>query len=151
MRTLLNFEEKSTKELISKLDFEFFLNQNINKENYPKESVSEIKKEFDLCHKELRNKSKTNRNQFYFYSEGQVRKMFTGGFLPALFELDESRRHTISDFKAVGENWAYFEYWSINYRKKQRKEKLWENTIRVGSILAFILTALKLYEILTKK
>ncbi|HAF27803.1 MAG TPA: hypothetical protein DCG75_02035 [Bacteroidales bacterium] len=150
MRTSLNFEDKSTKELISKLNFEFFLNQNIDKENYSKESISDIEKEFEICQRELKNKSKANRNQFYFYAEGQVRKMFIGGFLPALFELDESRSHTITDFKAVGESWAYFQYWSDKYRKKLRKEKLWVNFVRVGSILAFILTALKLYEILTK-
>jgi ribosomal protein L20A (L18A) len=51
MRNSLKFEDKSTKELISKLYFEFFLNQNIKKENYSIESVSEIKEEFELCHK----------------------------------------------------------------------------------------------------
>ena len=150
MRTTLNFEDKSTKELLSKLDFEYFLNQDIENENYSPENISEIKNEYLKNKQILKNKSRKKRLQFYFYIEGQVRKMFTGGFLPALFHLDESRDHTIIDFKSVGDAWAYFECWRNLYKKKLFKEKIWNYTIRIGSLLAFILTGLKLYEFLMK-
>jgi hypothetical protein len=40
--------------------------------------------------------------------------MFTGGFLPALFHLDEGRRHTIFGFEEMGHDLAYFKLWQ-NY------------------------------------
>lgn len=77
--------------------------------------------------------------------------MFTGGTLPATFELDEGRRYQIMDFPATGKNWAYFEHWQKTYKLKLKKEKIWSIVIKTGSLLAFILTILKLYEIITKK
>lgn len=150
MKTNLNFEDKSTKELLSKLDFEYFLTQNIQSEKYNEEEIKIIYENFTIFNNEIQNKAKKNRKQFFYYSEGQVRKMFTGGLLPAIFELDEGRRLRIVDFPATGENWAYFQYWRKIHKKKIRKEKIWSYVIKIGSILAFILTIFKLYEILSK-
>ena len=150
MRTNLNFEDKSTKELLSKLDFEYFLEQNIQSENYRKEDVKIIYDNFKIFNNEVQKKAKKNKKQFFHYCEGQVRKMFTGGFLPAIFGLDQSRKLTIIDFPETGESWAYFQYWRNVYKLKIKKEKIWNFIVRTGSILAFILTIFKLYEILSK-
>ncbi|MCF6182652.1 hypothetical protein [Lutibacter sp.] len=151
MKTNLNFENKSTKELLSKLDFEYFLKQNIEVENYSSENTKLIYENYDVFKKKVKGKSKENRKQFFFYCESNVRKMFTGGMLPASFGLDESRRYQIIDFPATGKNWAYFEYWQKTYKLKLTKEKVWSFVVKTGSVLAFILSILKLYEIILKK
>ena len=94
-------------------------------------------------------KSKANKKQFNYYAEGQVRKMFTGGLLPAMFELDEGRKHTLWDFPGIGENWAYFNHWQIYYKRKITREKIWDFIIKTGSILAFLLSVLKIIELIT--
>ncbi len=124
MKTKLNFEDKSTKNLLSKLDFEYFLEQNIETENYDEENIKELYSSYEIHRSKLRLKSKNEKVQFYYYVESQVRKMFIGGLLPAIFELDEGRGHTLFDFKSIGENWAYFDYWKKSYNKKLTKEKL---------------------------
>ena len=149
MNTNLNFEDKSTKELLSKLDFEYFLRQNIEIENYNNEDVNKIFSNYKKYKTDLKIKSSQNRKQFYYFTEGQVRKMFTGGLLPAMFELDEGRKHTIFEFEPIGENWAYFDYWKKAYNRKLTREKIWNSVVKTGSILAFILSVLKLYDILS--
>lgn len=150
MKTNLNFEDKTTKELLSKLDFSYFLQQNVETENYSDKEKKIIYESFAKYKTEVENKAKRNKKQFFYYCEGQVRKMFTGGFLPAIFELDEGRRLRIVDFPATGENWAYFKYWRKIYKRKIRKEKIWNFIVKTGSVLAFVLSILKLYEILSK-
>ncbi len=149
MKTSLNFEDKATKELLSKLDFEYFLNQNIQQNNYTEQDIKTIHQSFEVFKQEVLDKSKKNKKQFFYYCEGQVRKMFTGGLIPALFELDESRGFHIGDFSATGENWAFYQYWRKVYKRKLKREKIWDILVKTGSILAFILTAFKLYEILS--
>lgn len=151
MKTKLNFEDKTTKELLSKLDFEYFLKQNIEIEKYNSEDIDKLYSNYDFHKKELKEKSKKKKKQFHYYIEGQVRKMFNGGLLPAIFELDGGRQHTIFDFPPIGENWAYFDYWKKSYNKKLTKEKIWNYITKIGSLLAFILTILKLYDIIVNK
>jgi hypothetical protein len=111
MKTTLNFEDLSTKKFLTKLDFEFFLKQNILKEKYSQEEIDRIYSTYKLTTTHIERESKNNKKQFNYYAEGQVRKMFTGGFLPALFELDEGRKQTFLNFDGVGESWAYFYFW----------------------------------------
>ncbi|TNE81398.1 MAG: hypothetical protein EP332_04565 [Bacteroidetes bacterium] len=146
MRTTLNFEHDDTKKLLAKLDFEFFLKQNIEKEKYPQKDIDKIYSSYQRTLKQIEDKTKTDKKQFDYYTEGQVRKMFIGGLLPALFELDESRGHTMFDFHTLGENWAYFKHWQTYYKRKITKEKIWDITVKVGSVLAIILSVLKLLE-----
>ena len=146
MKTNLNFELEETKKLLSKLDFEFFLKQNIEKEKYNQSDIDKIYSSYNQTLQEIKTKAQAGKKQFHYSAEGQVRKMFTGGFLPALFELDESRGHTIFDFPAIGENWAYFKYWQIYKKRKITKEKIWNVTVKVGGVLAIILSVLKFLE-----
>lgn len=146
MRTNLDFETDDTKKLLAKLDFDFFLKQNIEIERYSQTDTENIYSNYKRTADEIKSKAKRNRRQFNFYAEGQVRKMFTGGFLPALFELDESRAHTIVDFQATGESWAYFKHWQKYQRRKITKEKIWDVIIKTGGILAILLSVLKVLE-----
>lgn len=108
MRTKLDFENIDTKELLSRLDFDFFLKQNSEEQNYSEADINDLYNSYNENIRTLRAKFKTNRKQSNYFLEGQVRKMFTGGFLPALFHLDEGRSHTIFAFKEVGNDLAHF-------------------------------------------
>lgn len=148
MKILLNFEEVETKKLLAKLDFEFYLKQNIEDQKYDESEIAKIHSFYKLTVENIKEKAKTNKKQFNLYSEGQVRKMFTGGLLPALFQLDETRELTIFNFEEVGENWAYFACWQKYYRKKITCERIWTVTIRVGSILGILLSLFKFFELM---
>ncbi len=148
MKENLDFEDKSTKDLLSKYDMSFFLNQNIDDNDYSDEDISTMRDSFQFYQKDLIEKSKENSEQLFLYVEGQVRKMVTGGSLPSLFNLNETRELRILDFKASGHDWAYFSYWQKHYKRKVRLEQFWEWTTKVGSVLAIILTIFQLYEII---
>jgi len=148
MKTDLNFEQDTTKKLLSQLDFDFFLKQNIEKEKYKQEDIDKIYLSYRQTLTLIKTKAKENKKQFNFYSEGQVRKMFTGGLLPSMFELNETRGHTLIDFPAVGENWAYFSHWQTYQKRKITREKIWNIIIKTGSVLAIILSIIKFLEYL---
>ena len=150
MKTELSFEQDTTKKLLSQLDFAFFLKQNTEKEKYKQEDIDKIYSAHRQTLIQIKAKAKENRKQFNFYSEGHVRKMFTGGFLPSLFELNENRGHRFIDFSAIGENWAYFSHWQAYQKRKITREKIWNIIVKTGSILAIILSVIKLLEYLNK-
>lgn len=87
MKTNLNFEQNDTKKLLAEFDFKYFLKQNIVKNNYTTQDIAVIHEKYKSKLAEL--KGEKDKKQFSLYAEGQVRKMFTGGFLPSFFELDE--------------------------------------------------------------
>jgi hypothetical protein len=146
MKTKLSFEDKDTKELLSKLEFDFFLKQNIEEEKYSKNDVDDLYSSYYVTLKQLKIKYKRDKAQSNYYLEGQVRKLFTGGLLPALFQLDEGRSHTIYAFKEVGNDLAYFKLWQDYYKRKVTASKIWNFVIKIGSILAIILSIIKLWE-----
>lgn len=146
MRTYINFEQEETKTLLSRYDFEFFLVQNIDKEKYKQENVDTIYSNYKLSIEKINSRAKFNKKQFNYYAESQVRKMFNGGFLQSIFELDDSREFLILDFPSVGENWAYFSYWQKYQKRKTTKKKIWNTIIKTGSVLAIILSLIKFYE-----
>jgi len=148
MKTNLNFDDKETRKLLAKLDFEFFLKQNMLEEDYPQEKIENIYISFAEYKKSLRERRFGNSKQFYFYLEGQVRKMFTGGFLPALFHLDEGRKHTIVDFSGVGKSYAIFKQWQKHYKHKITAALIWEVIIKIGSILGIVLSIIALLKAL---
>jgi hypothetical protein len=148
MKTDFNFEQETTKKLLSQRDFEFFLKQNIEKSEYKQEDIDKIYSCFLQTVKQIKEKAKENKRQFNFYSEGKVRKMFTGGLLTSLFELDENRGHEIIDFSAIGEDWAYFNHWQIFQKRKITCDKIWNIIVKSGSVLAIILSVMKFFEYL---
>lgn len=150
MRTNLDFENKDTKELLSKLDFKFFLKQNSEEENYSQEDLNDLYSSYVETLNSLKLRFKGNKKQSNYFLEGQVRKMFTGGLLTALFHLDEGRSHTISAFKEVGSDLAYFKLWQIYYKRKVTSAKIWNLVVKIGSVLAIILSIIKLWETFSK-
>lgn len=136
--------------MLSKFNFEFFLKQNTEKEGYNQSDIDGVYEAYRRVSAEIKLKAKGNRKQFQYYMEGQVRKMFTGGLLPAFFELDESRRHAIFDFPEAGKNWAYFEYWQTYYKRKITRKKIWDFIIKTGSILAILLSIIKVIEYINR-
>lgn len=136
------------KELLCKYDFEFFVKQNIQEQKYPIENVNEIYSRYKEVKRELKNELSKNKKQYFLYLDGQVGKMFSGGLLPSLFNLNDVRQHVFLDFPAIGENWAYFEIWQNRYKNKITKKKLWKGIIATGSILGIILSIWKLIEVI---
>jgi hypothetical protein len=151
MRTNLNFENEDTKELLSRFDFDFFVRQNAKAERYSQADMDVLYSTYEKTLGELRVKFKKEKKQANLFLEGQVRKMFTGGFLPALFELDEGRKHTMFDFKQIGHDLAFFKLWQEYYKKRVTTKKIWTILTRVGSVLAIILSVIKLWETFLQK
>lgn len=151
MKTDLSFEHTDTKKLLSKMGFEYFMKQHLSTEKYNQIDIDNIYKSYKTTSLQLKNRQKENRAQFYFFCEGQVRKMFTGGFLPSLFGLNETRRQTFIDFPAVGESWAYFKVWQKHYKRKMTLEKTWDVIVKSGSVLAILLSIIKVLEYLKTK
>lgn len=150
MKTNLDFEKDDTKNLLAKLDFGFFLKMNINDHTYNQNDIDSIYSEFEKTKQLIKTKTKENQKQYNYFTEGQVRKMFTGGLLPSTFGLNESRDYTIMDFKATGENWAYFDHWQKYQKHKITKAKIWDYTVKTGSILAIILSIIKFFELINQ-
>ena len=150
MRTKLDFENNDTKELLSKLDVAYFLKQNSEEQGYAEADMNELYYSYYEKLGTLKTRSKKNRRQSNYFLEGQVRKMFTGGLLPALFHLNDTRNFTIFEFKEAGNNLAYFKLWQKYYRQKVISKNIWNVIIKTGSILAIILSLIKLWETLFK-
>lgn len=148
MKTTLDFEDDKTKELLSKYDLKFFLRQDISENKYSKEQVNTMFKEYESQIVVLEERRSKNRKQFNYYLEGQARKMFRGGLIPSLFHLDNSKGHSFFDFKAVGNDLAYFKLWQEYYKSKVTGERVWSFVIKLGSFLGIVLGIIKLYEIL---
>lgn len=144
MKCELSFEEPSTKELLSKVDFEYFLQCNVEESEYPAKALEAIHVRFASTTAELRKRSRKRPAQLHLYAEGQVRKMFNGGLLPTLFHLNDIREMTIGDFDAMGDNWAYFNHWQRRYKRTVTRAKVWNIVVGTGSILAFILSFIEL-------
>lgn len=142
------FDKKPTKELLTKLNFEYFLNRNIREEKYTEENIQKLYSSFKSNQARIRMEVKENPKQFNYFCEGQVRKMFTGGLLTSHFNLDDTRELTIIDFAEYGTNWAYFMHWQQNQKNQLKKEKIWNSLIKTGAILGIILSIMKLFEIL---
>lgn len=151
MITNLNFEDEYIKKLLCQIDFEFFLKQNFRESEYSSKDIDDLYEAFHKTNYSIKKQAVYNKNQFNLYVEGKVRKMFTGGLLPSLFGLNEVRELTIYNFNDVGESFAYFNYWQKYYRKRITLNKIWDIIVKIGSILAIVLTILKCIEVFGAK
>lgn len=146
MKTDLIFDNADTKKLLTKLDFEYFLQRNIGDEKYPQTSIDLIYASFNRKSVELKERARENRAQLHLYAEGQVRKMFTGGLLTTLFHLNDMRKQTLVDFVAIGDNWAYFNHWQKRHKSMVQRQRAWSLIVPFGSVLAIVLALLKVLE-----
>jgi hypothetical protein len=139
----LSCEEK---DLYSKLDFNFFLSQNIIRENISPENVLLINKGYNKTIDVIKNARKINMAQFHLFIEGYVRKMHSGGMLGSHFNLSEVREFTILRFEEYGENWAYFEVWAKRERNLRMRKLIWKRIVEFGAILGFVLVVFNIYK-----
>lgn len=134
------------KELYSKLDFKYFLSQNIIRENINPENVALIYVGYNKTIDLIKSSRKTNKAQFHLFIEGYVRKMHSGGMLGSHFNLSEVREFTILRFEDYGENWAYFEVWAKRERYLRIRKLIWKRIVEFGAILGFVLAAFNIYK-----
>jgi hypothetical protein len=130
------------RELYVNYDFRYFLQKHLKTED----DFQKIKGDFERYRNELLSDLKTNKKQFLHQIDGSVRKMHSGGLLPSLFQLDETRKLTIFPESEIAKDWASFEIWKKYEKRKILKKKISKMIIFIGSILAYILTVLKLIE-----
>lgn len=142
----LSSEEK---ELYSKLDFKYFLDQNIKRENLSSENLKLIEKGYIKTIELINVTRDANKAQFHLFIEGYVRKMHSGGMLGTHFNLSEAREFKVLRFEDYGENWAYFEAWAKRERFIRRRKTVWKRIVEIGAVLGFILAAIHLYEMFT--
>lgn len=143
---------KDYEELILKHEFKYFLENHLeNKEsnsNYTKENIQQIYASYERQRVLIKSELAKNKEQYRLWLYSAITHMFNGGVLPALFELNaDVKDHTILDFEQYGINWAYFEAWQKWQRNRLRWRKTWDIVVKVGTVLAFILSFIKLTEL----
>ncbi len=135
------------KELYCKLDFKFFLDQNLDSDNVSAENRALIQKGYKETRNKIQIAKSINKTQYHLFLEGYVRKMHSGGMLPSHFNLSEAREFKIVRFEDYGENWAYFEEWSKREKYQFKRKKIWNRLVEIGALIGFILGAIRLYEV----
>lgn len=134
------------KELLLERDFEYFLKKHIGLDENKKEDLDILYSSYAHYTKELKKQLKENKKQCLYYLHGQVMLM-VNGFLPGFFWLDGSTRSFhITRFEDFGDNWACFDLWQKYERRKRLQKNFWEYITKIGAILAFSLTLIKLWE-----
>ena len=137
------------RELYSKLDFKYFMDQYLKRENISLENVRLIEKGYAATKKIIDASSIENGAQFHLFIEGYVRKMHSGGLLGSYFNLSEARGFTIHRFEDFGENWAYFEAWARREKHLRYRKLFWKRLVEIGAVLGIVLSIIKLIEVLT--
>ncbi len=138
----------TTKNLLLDYDFEFFLKKNIAQNNYTQENLDTLYQSYSQQKNKLVQELKTNKKQFRYFLEGQVRKGVTGGLIPSLFHLNDQKKLTIFRFEDFAVDWAYFDVWKQEEKKKRRLKRIWDYLVKGGSLLAYLLSFIKLIEYL---
>ena len=146
MQNQLNFDDKSTKELLSKYDMAYFFEENTSRNKYDPTNVKLVELSYKHHEQLLKTKIVNNKTQAYYLLDSYVRQMFTGGLLPSMFGLNDLSQIEIILFDDFGENWAHFDAWQKLYKQKNRSEKIWNIIVKTGTVLAFLLSFIKLYE-----
>lgn len=142
--------DSTTKELLIQYDYEFFLKQHIQQNNYTPQEIEQIYNSYNQHTRHLKQQLKKNKKQFLLYLDGMVRFAVQGGYLPAHFLIDGwTRELQIIRFEATGKDWANFDLWKKYERRKLQRKKLWDRIVKTGAILAYLLSAWKVYEIIS--
>jgi hypothetical protein len=119
--------DKDHKELLLDYDFGYFMLKNFEEKNYSQDDIKAIYDTYCQTKKQVEKQLQKNKKQALLYLEGQVRLMFTGGLLPALFRIDGfTKEQTILHFSGYGENRAYFELWQNTDAKSRIEKRFWK-------------------------
>lgn len=138
---------KESKELYSKLDFKYFLNNNTRIANRTSDLILTIEKHYVITINHLRKLQKRNKQQFHYLLEGEVKQMHLGDFFENHFMLNNVVEFEIIDAKGYGESWAYFELWAKREKIKRRKKIFWKRLVEIGAVLGYILTTKEIIKI----
>lgn len=137
-----------TRDLYSKYDFRYFLDRHIDQNTYGSKDLEALHAAYSKVKSDLKRELKENRRQSLYALDGMIRKAHSGGLLPSLFNLDESRgTGDFTNFEEIGKNWAYFEIWSRAERKKIFRKNLWDVMVKTGALLGILLAIIKIVEI----
>lgn len=143
---------KDYQDLILQFNIQYFIELNVKekvKEGvYSNDNVVEIYVGYNQEKTLIKEELKRNKKQHLYYLYGNVIHMFNGGLLPSLFRLNDNvKDFIIFDFKGVGKNWAQFEVWQKHERFRKKMKDGWDIAVKIGTILAYLLSILKLIDI----
>lgn len=114
-----------------------------------KEDITRMYEGFAAKTTEIRMQYNKNKKQCRLLLDGVVRLQWAGGFLPAYLKVDGyTKGLSTTDYKNRGEEWASFAFWQKLERKRRFWKITWDRVIKVGAVLALLLTVLKLIETL---
>lgn len=141
--------DEETRKLYSNYNFKYFLDRHLSQHQYPQQELDKMHTAYATELNQLKKLMKANKRQGFYYVDGMIRKCHSGGFLPALFNLDESRGSGgFLDFYEIGKTWAYFDVWRKAERRKFFKKNFWDTVVKTGAILGFILSVIKIIEVI---
>lgn len=141
--------DEPTRKFYSKGDYEFFLKHHLKKSSV--DNLKMLYKGHDDMMARLSKQIKLNKKQQLLLVESYIRKMHSGGLLPNVFNLTKSIHYKTIDLYAEGENMEYFKIWQKYQKRKYLKKNIWNNIIKIGSLLGFVLSIIKILELVNNK
>ncbi len=140
--------DEDTRRLYCMYDYHYFLERNIHQREYERTSIDQIHKAHQTTCEKLRKMLKENSRQAFYHIDGKIRNLHTSGQLPSRLELSQGGSGTVMNFEGEGEAWAYFETWKKIEKVRILKRRIWDMIIKTGALLGFLLTIIKLVEVL---
>ncbi len=141
--------DEQTRRFYSKGDYEFFLKHHLKKTS--RDNLSELYRGYDDMMDRLKKELKINKKQQLLLIDSYIRKMHSGGLLPNVFNLTKSIGYNTIDLFAEGENMAYFKVWQKYEKRRYFYKRIWDKIIKIGAILGFVLSIIKILEIVNQK
>ena len=139
--------DSETRKLYTGYDFKYFLDAHIEVHSYTANQIETLNQSYQKEIARLKIDIRKNKRQSLYFLDGNIRKCHSGGILPMLFNLDESRGSGgFLDFVEIGKTWASFEIWKKYQKKKLFKETFWDSAIKIGAILGFVSTAMQIIQ-----
>lgn len=138
--------DEETRKLYCKGDYEFFLKHHAKENsNY---DFSELYRGYNNTMTDLKRELKKNKKQQILLLDSYIRKMHSGGLLPNIFNITRAIGYNSIDLYAEGENLAYFKLWQKYEKRKILREKFWDIAVKFGAILGFVLSIIKIIELI---
>lgn len=134
-----------TRELYCKYDLKYFLNLRLAENETSEADLRAMQSAYLDELQKIKALIKKNRKQAHYFIDGQIRKCHSGGFLPSILNLDESRgKHGFLDYPEIGRTLATFELWRKAQKRKILHAKFGDISIKVGALLGFASTLMQI-------
>lgn len=85
--------------------------------------------------------SRANSDHSRKLAANHLKTTIRAAFIKSLYET------TTIYFQGIGHDLAYFKLWQNYYKRKVTVKRVWDAIVKVGSVLAIILSIIKLWEI----